>query len=163
MASPFQQLYHLALPESAEADEYQLQQIIASGGVYLSTSVVAAVMKPYLLRGGRSVSTEEIRLIIAYLDSCWGEFVKLGACSGYLPVAKLQPCAAELSQRNLQGLAAMFCVEECGDQFVDFNGYLGTSILVGRAREVFAFYDNLGTGNVTFALDSFARACSHLV
>lgn len=146
---------------SGRIDAEELRSALSSGGFQFSFSTTEKLIRMFDRAGDGKISFNEFGALHQFVTTMTDAFRKRdtsgdGTLDGAEIRAALNSSGYNLSEPTFQLMMRKFDRHNIGGLRLD--DYIELSILIGTARNVFAFYDKQHTGLITFNFEAFFTA-----
>ena len=147
---------------SGSIDATELQAALSHGGMQFSHATTEKMIRMFDRDGSNSIQFMEFQQLNGFIQQMSAGFRARdtdgsGTLEGHEVRAALAASGYQLSEPVFQAMMRKFDPERHGG--LKFDDYIGVSILLGNARNVFARHDVYRNGQATFNFDSFLGAC----
>jgi len=146
---------------SGKIDERELQAALSKGGFQFNISTAAKMIRMFDRDHSGSIQFMEFKQLHQFIQQMTAGFKQRdrdgsGTLEGPEVRGALAASGYQLNEGTFQLMMRKFDKDKCGGLKLD--DYIELSIMLGTARNVFAFYDRNRSGQVTFNFDSFFTA-----
>ena len=151
---------------SGKINAQELRNALARGQFDFSIGTADKMIRMYDRDNSGSIQYMEFQQLFQFINQMSAGFKQRdrdgsGSLEGPEVRQALAQSGYQLSEPTFQKMMRHFDREKCGGLKLD--DYIEVSVLLGTARNIFAFYDRQRTGQVTFTFDTYISSALSLL